>query len=305
MKTSWQNQPERGSSALIRFIAWLSLVTDRRVGRLLLYPICTYFFLSSSVARAASRQYLTKVFQRPAHLGQVFKHYLTFAQVTLDRVFLLAGRLDLFDITIEGQEVIEAQLAKNQGFLFLGAHLGSFEVLRALGTQERQMPIKIMMYPDNSQRIMTILAALNPELAEATIPLGRPNTMLSAKQHLDSGGIIGLLGDRITSGDKTVCSSLLGSPAQFPAGPILLASILKVPVILFHGLYRGGSRYDVRFELFSEEIAIESATRQQDLQLWVDRYAARLDHFCHSGPYNWFNFYDFWRSPEGPANTKG
>jgi len=301
VKTSWQSQPERGSSALIRFIAWLSLTTDRRFGRLLLYPICSYFFLSSSIARAASRQYLTKVFQRPAHLGQVFKHYLTFAQVTLDRVFLLAGRLDLFDITIEGQDVIDAQLAKNKGCLFLGAHLGSFEVLRALGTQERQLPIKIMMYPDNSQRIMTILAALNPELAREMIPLGRPNTMLSAKRHLDSGGIIGLLGDRITRGEKTVCSSMLGSPAHFPAGPILLASMLKVPVILFHGLYRGGSRYDVRFELLSEEIAIESATRQRDLQLWIDRYAARLEDLCQSGPYNWFNFYDFWRTPEGPT----
>jgi len=25
------------------------------------------------------------------------------------------------------------------------------------------------------------------------------------------------------------------------------------------------------------------------------RYAERLEHYCRIAPYNWFNFYDFWR----------
>jgi predicted LPLAT superfamily acyltransferase len=24
-----------------------------------------------------------------------------------------------------------------------------------------------------------------------------------------------------------------------------------------------------------------------------------LEHYCRSDPYNWFNFFDFWRSPAG------
>jgi predicted LPLAT superfamily acyltransferase len=28
----------------------------------------------------------------------------------------------------------------------------------------------------------------------------------------------------------------------------------------------------------------------------IDRYAARLEHYCRLAPYNWFNFYDSWRS---------
>ena len=163
------------------------------------------------------------------------------------------------------------------------------------------MPIKIMMYPDNSQQILTILAALNPELAEEIIPLGRPNTMLLAKQHLDKGGIIGLLGDRITRGDKALSAELLGSPAPFPAGPLLLASMLKVPVVLFHGLYCGGNRYDVRFELLANEVTLNAESRQEDLQTWVGRYAERIDHHCRLAPYNWFNFYDFWRAPQDSA----
>ena len=295
MTRKWQSLPERGSPILIRFIVWLSLATDRRVGRILLYPICLYFILSSGLARRSSRQHLAKIMKRPPHIGQLFKHYLTFAQITLDRVFFLSGRLALFDITIRGQDAIDAQLAKNRGFVLLGAHIGSFEALRCLGTQERQIPIKIMMYPDNSQRVLSVLAALNPALAADVIPLGQPDTMLKAKQHLDSGGIIGLLGDRITRGDKTIATEFLGQTAPFPVGPLMLASMLKAPVVLFRGLYHGANRYDVHFELLGETIAVSREERQRDLSQWITRYVAYIDRSCRLAPYNWSTFYDFWQ----------
>ena len=30
------------------------------------------------------------------------------------------------------------------------------------------------------------------------------------------------------------------------------------------------------------------------------RYVARPEHFCRSAPYNWFNFFDFWRPADAP-----
>ena len=63
-----------------------------------------------------------------------------------------------------------------------------------------------------------------------------------------------MLGDRVSSGDKTTQCQFLGAPATFPAGPVLLAAIMHCPVILFFGLYRGGKRYDIYFEHFAEEI---------------------------------------------------
>lgn len=296
MRSSWQEQPERGSHLLMRFIAWLSLSVGRPVGRLLLYPICAYFFVFSKATRDSSREYLSTLFGRRASLWQVYRHYHTFSCVILDRPFFLSGRLNKFDIAIEGDQLFDSGLIKEKGCLLLGAHLGSFDALRALGMLDRQLPIKIMMYPDNSRRIMTVMNALNPDLAKEVISLGRPDAMLLAKQHLKDSGIVGLLGDRITRGDKLVRTTFLGRPANLPAGPMLLASLLKVPVIFFCGLYRGGNRYHAYFELFAEEVTIDPRNRQQDLQVWVDRYAQRLDHYCHLAPYNWFNFYKFWET---------
>ena len=218
----------------------------------------------------------------------------------LDRFFFLTDRMAEFEITISGGEVVDELLADGRGFIFLGAHQGSFDVLRVLGASRPEMNLKAMMYPENSKRITGLMAELNPSLSQDIIVLGRPDAMLQAKQHLDHGGAIGLLGDRIISGDKVVRAEFLGQPANFPAGPLMLASALKVPVVLFYGLYLGGSRYEVHFELFVDRIDAKTRKRPSDLQGLVESFAARLGDFCRREPYNWFNFYDFWDTPDAP-----
>lgn len=301
MKPSWQNRRERGSASLLKLITWLSLSRSRRFGRLLLYPISFYFFVFSGASRRSSLQYLSLIFGHQVPVWRVFRHYHTFSKVLLDRVFFLRGRLEEFDIRFEGREMFEQHYAKNKGCLLLGAHIGSFEVLRSLGSFERNLPLKILMYPDNAKRFVELMRQLNPEMAANVIPLGRPQTMLQAKQHVEKGGLIGLLGDRITRGDKLVQTELLGRPAQLPAGPFLLASILQVPVVFFCGLYRGDNRYDIYFEHFADKIVIDPKRRAEDLQMWIDRYAARMTHYSQLEPYNWFNFYDFWENTDRAA----
>ena len=65
-------------------------------------------------------------------------------------------------------------------------------------------------------------------------------------------------------------------------------------MILCFGLYRGGNRYDVHFEVLAERIALEPRRRQEQIAIWVQRYADRLEHYARLTPYNWFNFYDYW-----------
>ena len=87
---------------------------------------------------------------------------------------------------------------------------------------------------------------------------------------------------------------MLGREASFPAGPALLAAVSAVPVILFVGLYRGGNRYDIHFELLDEQVVLARDDRQQALQQWYCRYVERLEHYVRLAPDNWFNFYRFW-----------
>ena len=65
-------------------------------------------------------------------------------------------------------------------------------------------------------------------------------------------------------------------------------------MVLFFGLYRGGNRYEVHLESFSDGACPSHDRRDVDLNRDVQRYADRLEEVCRRAPDNWFNFYDFW-----------
>jgi predicted LPLAT superfamily acyltransferase len=290
----WLHQRERGTKLALRLMGWIALRLGRAPARALLYPICVYFLFSSGRARQASRDYLERALGRRVGLTEVFRHYHFFSATILDRAFLLTDRYDMFEVKVCGADLVFERAQKGQGCILLGAHLGSFEILRTLGTAQAHLPIRILMYEDNARKVVEVAKALNPALASTIITLGAVDSMLRVKEELDQGSLVGLLGDRARQHEKTVRCQFLDRAAVFSAGPMLLAATLKVPVLLCFGLYQGGNRYVIHCELFSERVELSRTRRAEELQRWTQRYADRLEHYCRLAPYNWFNFYDFW-----------
>ena len=166
--------------------------------------------------------------------------------------------------------------------------------MRTLGVSHQHVPLKVLMDTEHNGSITRFLHALNPDIAATAIDAHRPDTLLNVKESVDAGFMIGALGDRPTGDRKTQRCEFLGAPAAFPVGAIQLAAIMQCPVILFFGLYRGGNRYDVHFELLTERVSPDRATRAQDIERWTRAYVKRLKHYTRAAPYNWFNFYPFW-----------
>ena len=273
---------------------WMALSVGRPAARALLYPICVYYLACSRQASRAIRLYLGRALGRPISWSDLYRQYHRFAATLLDRVYLLAGQGSRFDIEIRGLDVLKDRVARGQGCILLGSHLGSFEIVRAIGLNQRDVEIKVLMHEQHTPMIRDLFRNLNPAFADAVIQTGTPNTMLQVKECLDRGGVVGILTDRLVRQDQTTSCKFFGKIARFPAGTMWLASILKVPVVLFFGLYRGGNRYEIHFELFAEEITINRQHRDQEVQQWTQRYADRLEHYCRLAADNWFNFYDFW-----------
>ena len=154
------------------------------------------------------------------------------------------------------------------------------------------------MYEENARKINATLAAINPRLVSDIIPLGRIDSMLNIAERLDGGAFVGVLGDR-TPGDEPVQAvTLLGERAYLPTGPMRAAAILRCPVFFMAGLYRGKNNYHVVFEPVADFSSTPAAVRDVAVRSAIERYAAVLDQHCRRDPYNWFNFYDFWR-PQG------
>ena len=294
MSQGWLAQRERGSRLAYQFMAWTALRLGRPLARTLLHPICLYFTFFSPKATKGIRKFLERLTHRRIGVRDLYRQYHSFSATLLDRAFIARGQFQHFDLKIRDAEVLLDRVEQNQGCLLLGSHLGSFEIARACGLQHKKVEIKLLMYEENATLINETLTSLDPFMTNAIIPVGQPDTMLRVKDCLDHGGLVGILGDRVIENDKVVSCKFLDHMAPFPSGPMLLASILKTPVILFFGLYRGANQYEVYFELFTEQVTLDRNYRTRDLQAWTQRYVERLEHYCHLAPSNWFNFYDFW-----------
>jgi predicted LPLAT superfamily acyltransferase len=103
-----------------------------------------------------------------------------------------------------------------------------------------------------------------------------------------------MLGDRTLGDESRLRRPFLGEPAAFPLGAFRLAAMLRQPIVLMFGVYRGGRRYDIHFELLADFTDAPGGGRSALVEQAIGRYAERLEHYCRLAPYNWFNFYDFW-----------
>lgn len=288
----WMRSRERGSMFWLRMMSLISLAFGRRASRLVLWVSAAYFVLAAGDARRASRAWLQRALRRPAGLRDVYRHMLAFACTIHDRVYLLNDRHALFDVRVTGGEALRGRHLDGQGCFLFGAHLGSFEVLRALARNHPQLKVSIAMYPGNAQRIQSVLAAINPQLVQDIIAIGQLDSMLTVRDRIRSGALVGILADRASGPDQYLTLPFLGAPAEFPTGPFRMAVMLGHPVYFMAGLYRGGNRYDVHFELLGE--AAGAATREAAVEALMRRYVETLERHSLSAPYNWFNFFDFW-----------
>jgi len=297
MSQQWVSQPERGNVFWLNVISWIARHLGRSLASLFLYPITLYFFATSSVTRKASREFLRRAQGREPSWLEVFRHHRYFAVTILDRIYLLLGRESQFNIESFNLDQVLAYIKKGQGCLLYGAHLGSFEVLRATGVHHYHdtFDLRILMHEEQNQSITKFLNVLAPEVAKAVLPIGRPDTMLRAKECLDGGGIVAMLADRAADDDKHIRCQFMGEMADFPKGPAILALALKVPVFTCFGLYLGGNRYQIHFDLLNETLNVKREDRPQAIEDFTCRYAARLEQYTRKAPYNWFNFYDFWQ----------
>jgi predicted LPLAT superfamily acyltransferase len=74
-------------------------------------------------------------------------------------------------------------------------------------------------------------------------------------------------------------------------------------VLTVFGLFSGPNRYELLCEPFCDVLTLDREARDEALRAHAQRYASRLEEVVKRAPYNWFNFYDFWRTDEVSAPT--
>ena len=115
MTETWTDRPEGGGRFALWLIRTIARKLGRRLARLHLFPITTYFLLRRAPERRASITYLERALGRPTTWMDGAKHVYTFASTILDRVFLLGGPIDRFNVSIDGLDEIHSALDERRG----------------------------------------------------------------------------------------------------------------------------------------------------------------------------------------------
>ena len=296
-RPAWVSNRERGTSSMLRLMVFISIRLGRPAGRVILYGIAAYYLLFAPTARRHVRAYLARALGRAPGSSDVYRLLLSFASTIHDRIYLLRERYELMEITTEREALVAARHARGEGTFLMGAHLGSFEVTRALGRRQPGVCVAMAMYENNARRIHDALAAINPALTLDIIPLGTIDSMLQIRARLEAGVFVGVLGDRSFGAEHFERIEFLGALANFPTSAMRAAAILRRPVIFMAGLYRGANRYHIVFEELADFTTTAREDREAAVRQAIRRYAATLERHCRNDPYNWFNFFDFWAAP--------
>ena len=303
----WAQIGEVSFVAGMRFLFWVCRSFGRWPFRVMLYPVLAWHVATNPRARASSSAYLRRIRRHGglAHVNEglpgVLHHFAAFAECILDKMLLWGGLARLDNVVLFGQKELDRDLAAQRGGLMICSHFGNLELCRVLARQHAGMKMTVLVHTKHAQKFNRLLAELDPasQLNLLQVTDMSPATAMLLNERVARGEFVVIAGDRVpvTGGMRTCRASFLGEQASFPTGPYVLASLLQCPIYLLFSMPVEG-RCEIHFERLCDALHPPRREREQVFAALAQEYARRLEHFCLLAPFQWFNFYDFWQSPD-------
>ena len=304
----WFERKERTNTFWVHLAIRVFEALGPRLSRGVMVPVIWFYYLSDQRGRRAVGEFLAQVAQDPRSAldhaspgGLVWRQYYRVGDLLLDRFAFWRNRTQGYEVEVVGQEWMEEIKARPQGAIFLSAHLGSTDFLKALSLKEQQKPVHAIMFNQNAQAVMEVLKKINPEAVAHIFELSKLDlgSIFALKEVIEKGEFLGMLGDRLTFGAKDRYSMLpfLGRSAPFGHGPLILASLLECPVYTVFALKTGEGRFEVRISKLAEQVILPKANRTQALEGDLQQYLSALAEAVCARPDQWTNFFPFWEAP--------
>jgi predicted LPLAT superfamily acyltransferase len=304
----WSALGERGLYWGLAFCATAYRLLGRKGCMAVMAPIVLYFYLTGAEQRRFSREFLARAFKvrgwpRKPSFADGYRHYMSFAGRALDTFIGWTGGISRDRVEAGDVAVLPEVRARRRGALFIISHLGNVDLLRAVLDNDARRRLTILVHTRHAENYNRILRKFNPEATVNLLQVTEmgPETAIALQERIDAGDWVMIAGDRTpVSGQSRVSTvPFLGEPASFSQGPYILAALLECPVYLLFCL-REGDRHRYHVEKLTEAVELPRGRRDEALRSYAAAFAARLEHHALVDPFQWYNFFDFWK-PQGGA----
>ena len=148
---------------------------------------------------------------------KIYSHFFVFAQTIVDKVAIRYGFSHKLKYTFENAEQAIALMSRPQGAIFLGAHIGSWEVGSHIFSKYDKT-MNILMVDAEYQRIKNVIEKSGENPGYKIIPINEDSieAILRVKKALADGEILGIQGDRYIDEKRKKEVEFLGRKADFP-----------------------------------------------------------------------------------------
>jgi predicted LPLAT superfamily acyltransferase len=220
-------------------------------------------------------------------LLNTYRNNFVFGQTIIDKVAIAAGLENKFTYEFDGIENIH-QLAKDESAgIMISAHVGNFELAQHFmhGFEKK---IHLVTTDEERAAIKSLLdSVMAKPKVEFIIVKEDMSHIFEINRILEEKELIVFTGDRFFPNTKTLEAELLGESAQFPAGPFLLSSRLKTPVLFVYVMRERNKHYHL--------YARKAEFKNRDADSLLKSYTQSMERILAKYPLQWFNYYDFWK----------
>ena len=219
-------------------------------------------------------------------------NYYRLGQILIDKVAIGNGKVNQYQFKFERYPEFLQLLNSEQGVIMIGAHVGNWEIGVPF-FDDYGKKINIVMYDAEHRRIKEILEKNGQDKEFKIIPVNEDNLthVFRITEAINQKEYVCFQGDRYLNKEKLLPGILLGQKAPFPAGPFLLASRMKVPVVFYFAMREPGRTY--RFHFIIAEPVVRIKEKKAEMAL-LEQYTVALEQILKRYPEQWFNYYPFW-----------
>lgn len=291
--------PERPLLALADLAGrlWFRLARDRRRrARRNLTRIVRWLAdhdLGSPEVQAAARdgralnRLLREAFQFSA------RYYVQLARAPIvDRAYLERW------LVIDTPDVLDATLDAPGGRLFVGLHMGWFELPALVAAGRRGAPTLVPSETLADAEMQAYMIRTRARLGLELIDLASAKRLL--RQAIIDGRVVGLLGDRDITGGG-IQTELFGAPAPLAAGPALLALETGVMPHVF-GVWRDAAGV---YHVSAEPVPFPAeGTRRERVNAYLAAEARAFERHVARAPEQWLAiFHPLWPDLESSGTV--
>jgi len=308
----WSKVTERGSMLGIETLIFIYKIFGKGLFKVCLTPVMFYFYLTGGSARQAVWYYLDNYHTSQgqakkkglAKFNDGFKVFFSFGLSIVDKFDAWLGKVNFEDIDIVGDEGYQ-ELSSGKGAVIFSAHLGNMEVCRAIFSHgENKKPLNVITYNEHTPSFNNFLKKVNAESAINFIHINNfgPDDTIKLKQKIEDGEAVVIFADRtsVNNPNSVNFAPFLGEEAPFAIGPFALATIMDCPVFTIFCLNEKG-RYRTYIEKLADPVKVKRKERQQYFNDLTERFAKRLEKHVLLAPYQWYNFFNFWKTVDKPS----